>query len=201
MDRPNEPGLTAPAAAAASGDGAPRALKMLYNVTHVRGDHDHFERLYPASAIDRHDEPYRVADSVTLMFDIIKDDRRFHLIGSVKTTLELTCGRCLEAFRLPVDADFDLRYLPRTENAGEGEVEIEEDDLTTAYYADDVIDLGQLIAEQFHLALPMKPLCDEVCRGWCPQCGTNLNTGSCSCKATWEDPRLAALKSLLKDRE
>jgi uncharacterized protein len=174
---------------------------MLYNVTHVRGDHDHFERLFPSSTFDTDNQPYRVAEPVALSFDIAKDDRRFQVVGHVRTMLELMCGRCLEPFRLPVDASFDLRYLPRTENIGEGELEIEEDDLTTAYYADDVMDLGQLMAEQFHLALPMKPLCHEGCRGLCPHCGTNLNMGSCSCGTSWEDPRLAGLKSLLKNRE
>jgi uncharacterized protein len=177
------------------------ALTMLFNVTHVRGDHDRFEKRYEPSAFASDDQPYRVVEPVWLSFEITKDDRRFHLDGSVRTTLELSCGRCLEPFRLEIDAPFDLRYLPRSDNAGEGEIEIEEDDLTTAYYADDVIDLGQLMAEQFHLALPMKPLCRQSCRGLCPQCGTNPNTASCECRTSWEDPRLAPLKSLLKDRE
>lgn len=173
---------------------------ILYNITHIRGDQDHFERVFPASAFETDDQPYEVAEPVALTFDITKDDRRFHVVGNVATTLELTCGRCLEPFRFAVDAGFDLRYLPRTDNTGEGEIEIEEDDLMTAYYGNDVIDLGQLMTEQVHLALPMKPLCDETCQGLCPQCGTNLNTGSCLCTTTREDPRLAGLKSMLKDR-
>jgi uncharacterized protein len=44
----------------------------------------------------------------------------------------------------------------------------------------------------------MKPLCVEACRGLCPQCGINLNTGTCTCDVRWEDPRLAALKSLVR---
>ena len=54
------------------------------------------------------------------------------------------------------------------ENTGEGEREIEEDDLTTAFYENDEIDLGQLMREQFYLALPMKPLCRDDCQGLCP---------------------------------
>jgi uncharacterized protein len=50
--------------------------------------------------------------------------------------------------------------------------------------------------EQFQLALPMKALCSEACKGLCPTCGTNLNTGTCDCNIKWEDPRLAALKAL-----
>ena len=63
---------------------------------------------------------------------------------------------------------FDLRYQPHAQNTGEGEREVEEDDLTTAFYENDEIDLGQLMREQFYLALPMKPLCREDCRGAVP---------------------------------
>ena len=31
--------------------------------------------------------------------------------------------------------------------------------------------------EQFYLALPMKPLCGDECKGLCPTCGTNLKRG------------------------
>ena len=44
----------------------------------------------------------------------------------------------------------------------------------------------------------MKPLCREDCRGLCPQCGMNRNTGTCECGPGWEDPRLAPLKGLIK---
>ena len=94
-----------------------------------------------------------------------------------------------------VSTSFDLRYQPHSTNTGEGELEVEEDDLTTAFYRNDEIDLEQLMREQFYLALPMKPLCGDLCKGLCPACGTNLNKGSCDCKRDWEDPRLAALKS------
>ena len=50
--------------------------------------------------------------------------------------------------------------------------------------------------EQLYLALPMKPLCREDCKGLCPNCGTNWNRGTCDCKQGWEDPRLAALNKL-----
>jgi uncharacterized protein len=96
-----------------------------------------------------------------------------------------------------VDAAFELRYLPQTQNAGEEEREIQEDDLTTAYHREGLLDVTDLLREQFQLALPMKPLCNEDCRGLCPGCGTNLNKATCDCSPKWEDPRLAPLKSLL----
>ena len=137
---------------------------------------------------------------VSLAFDIFKDKRQFRLAGRVQTTLELPCSRCLEPFTAPVDAAFDLRYQPHAVNTGEGEREIEEDDLTTAFYENDEIDLGHLMREQFVLSLPMKPLCGDACRGLCPICGTNLNRGACGCTRAWEDPRLAAAEDRCEER-
>lgn len=171
---------------------------MLLHVGRMRGRQDRIERTYEASLFDADTDLYRVAARVGLQFDVYKDDVRFRLTGDVGTTLEMSCSRCLERFAVPVAASFDLRYVPHAQNVGEGEREIEEDDLATAYYQDETIDLGQLMREQFYLALPMKPLCHENCRGLCTQCGANLNQAECGHAPTWQDPRLAGLNVFLK---
>ena len=169
------------------------------NLAKIRDAQERFEQVYAPERLASADEAFRVAAPVTLAFDIYKDKDHFRVIGSVQTTLEMPCSRCLEAFSCPVDASFDLRYQPHARNTGEGEREIEEDDLTTAFYENDTIDLGQLMREQFYLALPMKPLCGNDCKGLCPTCGTNWNKGTCDCSNQSEDPRLAALKALRRD--
>jgi uncharacterized protein len=169
------------------------------NLAKVREAHERFERVYAPEQLGVPDDTFRVAAPVALAFDIYKDKDQFRLAGSVQTTLELPCSRCLEPFTWPVDSSFDLRYQPHARNTGEGEREIEEDDLTTAFYENETIDLGQLMREQFYLALPMKPLCRDECKGLCPTCGTNWNKGACDCMNQWEDPRLAALKTLRRD--
>ena len=174
---------------------------MLLDVRKIRGARERVDRTFQPSAFPGAAEDYVIAGPVSLAADVHKDTDRYRLTGRVRAPLDLTCSRCLEAFRLDVDAPFDLQYVPHAENAGEGEVAIEEDDLSTAYYRDEVIDLGQLVREQCYLALPMKPLCSEGCKGLCPTCGTNLNTATCECATTWEDPRLAGLKALLNKDE
>ncbi len=106
-------------------------------------------------------------------------------------------------FLSTIHEELDLLYLPQSKNVGAGaekeeERELEEEDLAVSFYRDDKIDLNQMIWEQVYLALPMKPLCKDDCRGLCPQCGTNLNLSQCNCERDFVDPRLAALKSLLK---
>ena len=172
---------------------------MLLDLNKIHGPRERYEKVYPPDAFPPEGETFRVVAPVSLAFDIVKDKAHFQLIGTVKTTLELPCSRCVEPFLLPVENSFDLRYQPHAVNTGEGEREIEEDDLTTAFYENDQIDLRELMREQFYLALPMKPLCRDDCKGLCTICGTNLNRGTCDCKREWEDPRLAVLKTLKRE--
>jgi uncharacterized protein len=172
---------------------------LALNLGRIGTAHEHVEHVYQPDALAGTDD-YTVVSPVTLAFDIHKDKRQFRLVGRVDGTLELQCARCLDTFRWPVEAQFDLRYQPRADNTGEGERPIEEDDLATAFYDNDQIDLGQLMQEQFYLSLPMKPLCSADCKGLCPTCGTNLNRGTCTCDRQWNDPRLAALNGLRSTR-
>ena len=143
------------------------------------------------------EDRYRVRDTATLDLDVRKDGAKIRLVGRLDAALDLGCCRCLEPFPLVVGVNVDLLYLPASDGAGVGDVQIEESDLRTAYYRDDQIDLGVLVEEQFELALPMKPLCRSDCRGLCAVCGGNRNTTACQCVARWDDPRLAVLKGLL----
>jgi uncharacterized protein len=172
--------------------------ELLLDLRQMREARDHVDRTFAPSALPAADaDMFRVQAPVRLVFDISKDGTEFHLVGRVQSTLALACGRCLDEMVQPVDLPFDLLYLPHQDHVGDAEVEVEDDDLTTAYYRDEEIDLGQLVMEQFYLALPMKPLCRESCRGLCPECGTNLNTATCTCVHEWADVRLEGLKSLL----
>jgi uncharacterized protein len=169
---------------------------MKLELSRIRQAQDRFDRTFSPSEVAQDGDMYSIVAPVHLGFDIHKDKDKFRLVGNLRTELELTCSRCLEPFRMPVDVAFDQRYLPQSEVKAEAdaEIEVEENDLETSFYQDDQIDLNELMREQFYLTLPMKPLCTEGCKGLCAQCGTNLNTGTCDCAPVWEDPRLAALK-------
>ena len=172
---------------------------MQLDLTKYRQPVSRFDRTFEPGDVGDETDTYRVVAPVQLGFDIQKDKDKFRLVGRVTTELELPCSRCLEPYRMPVDAPFDLRYFPAAEASKEAEAEVGDEDLEISYYRDDQVDLNELIREQFYLALPMKPLCSESCRGLCPQCGTNLNTGACDCAPAWEDPRLAPLKNLRRN--
>jgi uncharacterized protein len=176
---------------------------MLLDLSKLRGNREHFERTFQPSLFEPPDEDYRVAIPVELSLDVEKSGPGiFRVTGRAVTRLELQCGRCLEGFEVPVDARFELQYLPQDAAAGAAsEQEIHNDDLTVSFYREGTLDVIEMLREQFQLALPMKPLCAQSCRGLCPECGANLNRTECDCQPKWEDPRLAPLKGLLNQQK
>lgn len=173
-------------------------MTPLLDLRELRGPEHRVDRSYQPAAfpVDRNSD-YTVADTVSLALHVRKDGEKYRLFGRVRTVLSLSCGRCLEPFDVQSEIMVDLLYLPQSANNGEAEGEIREDDLSTAFYRDDHIDLCQMAQEQFQLALPMKPLCRDECRGLCSICGCNLNQQNCPCDVHWHDPRLAGLKNFL----
>jgi uncharacterized protein len=170
---------------------------MNLDLTQFRQPETNLVRQFAPEEFEGRTSQFRVVEPVDLTLTVHKDHARYRLVGRLTATLEQTCSRCLEPFREPVDARFDIRYLPQSDNTGAAEREVEEDDLSDAFYREDQIDLRQLMEEQFYLALPMKPLCRVDCKGLCPNCGTDLNDATCECEIRWEDPRLAGLKALM----
>ncbi len=124
--------------------------------------------------------------------------------GSVATVVRLVCSRCLQEFETPLESRFALtfaREVPRvTEEEGDEEVELEAEDLGLVIFSGDEIDLSDSIQEQVIMALPMRPLCREECRGLCPQCGADLNQATCGCAPPVSLGKFAALKDFKVDK-
>ncbi len=118
--------------------------------------------------------------------------------GHLEMEVEGCCGRCLRYFSFPLAKDFDFVLTPEPPSAKSRE--LNRDELGLSFYSSEEIDLSPFIREQVFLALPMRPLCDEECRGLCPSCGVNLNHESCLCPAPSGDPRMAFFRNLRVDR-
>ena len=64
------------------------------------------------------------------------------------------------------------------------------------YYEGEGLLLEHTLREQVLLALPLRSICRDDCKGLCPQCGKNLNEVQCDCVDEVEDPRWSALKEI-----
>lgn len=96
--------------------------------------------------------------------------------GELRTSIELVCSRCMKKYRQFLE---DRNFNLTREVSGMNE-----------------IDLSSEIREDIFILLPVKPLCKEECKGFCPRCGRDLNEGRCSCNLIKEDIRWGGLEGL-----
>lgn len=127
--------------------------------------------------------------------------------GSISTSMELECVRCLTRFPADVRMQIEEQF-PLHPGAAIGEPDADFDpeevmlegdlDMADDLFQDNRLDLTELIRQNLLVNAPLAALCDQTCRGLCPHCGQNLNQGSCACPPD-EDDSARPLKAALKD--
>lgn len=100
-------------------------------------------------------------------------DEGILVTGNMKYTLEYNCARCLETVNNNYSVDFGEIYTLKSD-----------DDY---HITDDKIDITPIIEENIILNINYRVLCNEDCKGLCPECGTNLNNNKCNCNTSIDD--------------
>lgn len=114
---------------------------------------------------------------------------KVHLTGNGTITLKMQCGRCLTDVDTKVPYSID-RFVYGPDLVTE---EIAEEQPFVDGY---VLDTVSLITDEILLAMPMKVLCRDDCKGICKVCGKNLNLTDCGHDQFVPDPRMAAIKDI-----
>lgn len=128
-----------------------------------------------------------VNSPVEVKAKIVNTGNNLLITGNINAGLVLKCSRCLESFNYNLTSDF------------EEELSNKEFDEDIIHFEGDMIDITDIVVNNILLYLPMKAVCNKNCKGLCPKCGKNLNSGECDCKDEIPDPRLAVLSKLLQD--
>jgi uncharacterized protein len=156
-----------------------------------------FDVDFPAGEIDlgglRQVGPLHSEGQAELLSNTLGEIR---IRGRMHVEIEADCDRCLELIRRPIDSDFDLYYRPTPDSDAPHELAIDEGEAEIGFYDGGGIELAEVMREYVLLALPMQQVCDEACKGICPQCGLNRNTGRCQCETKMVDERWTALRNL-----
>jgi uncharacterized protein len=163
-----------------------------------------FREEFNPGAIDLSDEvrqrsPLRTEGRADLVEEhhgkhqVVRDIR---VKGKLETSLEVACARCLDLVVHQVSRSFDLLYRPLGADSGHAELSVTDAEAEIGYYEGEGLLLEDTLREQVLLALPLKTVCREDCKGLCPHCGKNLNEIQCSCVDKVEDPRWSALKEI-----
>lgn len=83
--------------------------------------------------------------------------------GKVWADVRFTCSRCADDFSVKLE---EKRFYAAKE----------------VFNRNESVDLTEEIREAIVCAFPSHPVCKPDCKGLCPHCGVNLNSGKCSCK-------------------
>ena len=155
-----------------------------------------FEVTYAPGSVDLADTKFRqvTAMGISGVARLNEATREIRVVGRITGTLEGDCDRCLENAPLKLDRDFSLSYRPASTDDAVPEVELDEEESQAGFYEGNGLQLAQVLTEQILLWLPMHWVCSAECKGICPVCGVNRNTGSCDCRQELNDGRWEALR-------
>ncbi len=118
--------------------------------------------------------------------------------GEVETEVKLTCDRCLKEFPFEIKGRINVLLEPRAVLSRlKEEVRLTKEDLDVIFFDGITVEVDEVVREEILLAVPMRKLCKETCKGLCPICGQDLNEKSCECKPAFKDSPFAILKKLV----
>ncbi len=143
------------------------------------------------------DDPLVVGTGLALASPLVVSGRlstagegKYYWQARLVTVVKADCRRCLAPVDVPISQSLGLVFVSEEEAAGD-------EDCYVVPRRAAALDLSEAIREELLLAVPQFVECRDDCRGLCPQCGADLNGGSCGCQPVM-DPRWAALTKLRK---
>ena len=156
--------------------------KLTIDVARLDSDGEEMAGTLDDAVLELNDEYVRPFAGIRYALDVRQIGRELLVRGRLEQDFAAVCSRC--------GGDFDF-----TVKVPDFTASVEVDEKT------EFVDLTDGIRESIILGLPTYPVCREDCQGICPQCGKNLNEGSCSCVVERHDDRWNVLDSLRKEEE
>jgi len=170
---------------------------MRIELENLEGGKGEFVHVYQPDDLNPVDERVSLAGPATVSGKVRLAGNEVFVNGHVETRAQVECDRCLQPVETPVNTDFALEYITGSEYESSGVAELTEAEMSVSVFDGQGIDVDEIVKEQVLLAVPTRMLCSDDCKGICPECGTNKNTGDCNCTTNDTDPRWAALKNLI----
>jgi len=125
----------------------------------------------------------------------LKKEQIIFFKGNARVKAVLECARCLEEYAC--DLVTPIEILGVVSRPGEEGSRCDDgESIIRVPSGSRRIDLTDHIRSELLVLVPLKPLCQEGCKGLCPRCGANLNREQCSCQPDTRDSRWDALKKI-----
>jgi uncharacterized protein len=169
---------------------------MRIELENLEGSKGDFAHVYQPDELNPVDERVSLIAPAAVNGKVRLSGNEVFVNGHVETRAQVECDRCLKPVELPVNVDFTLEYISDSDYESIETAELTEAEMSVSVFDGAAIDVDEIVKEQILLAVPTRMLCREDCKGICPECGMDRNTGECNCVTNDTDPRWAALKNL-----
>lgn len=130
--------------------------------------------------------------TVTVHATLDKTPTQLLLTATIHTQGRFECDRCVAPFTATLSPSYTMVYV----NEGSDTTDLDPSEFQLLPSGAHMIELAEDVRQTTLLAVPLKLLCSEQCKGLCPKCGKNLNEGACSCKEEIVDTRWERLRHL-----
>jgi uncharacterized protein len=169
---------------------------MRIEFENLEGKKGDFAHVYQPDELNPIDERVNLTEPAAVTGKVRLSGNEVFVNGHIDTRARVECDRCLQPVELPVNTDFALEYISGAEYESTEVAELTEAEMSVSVFDGRAIDVDEIVKEQILLTVPTRMLCREDCKGICPECGTDRNTGECDCVTKDIDPRWAVLKNL-----
>lgn len=132
------------------------------------------------------DSDAALSEPTEIKLEVKRQNAVYYGQGTLKTTIEYSCSRCLKKFTQPLALDLSF-IITEAENQTEFDEEV-------ILLSNDEADLTFYIEGVIFAQVPLNPICSTDCRGLCPLCGKDKNANNCNCHIDDIDPRWEKLK-------
>ncbi len=147
--------------------------------------------------IGQFDEEVNLVSPIVGQVDFMYTGSDILVTGSLKTTIQKNCGRCLASFTTPVSIKLEEEFYPSVDILT-GAVQPKLPDVDETNYIDElhILGLTEVVRQEVFLEGAGFLYCRSNCKGLCPHCGQDRNVNPCTCQDDIIDPRWADLQAL-----
>ncbi|NIM05430.1 MAG: hypothetical protein GTO55_04850 [Armatimonadetes bacterium] len=112
----------------------------------------------------------------------------------------ISCARCLEEVPINVKGKIEEQFsLP---GVSEPDLDlIDQSEPGESAFADEMLNVSELIRQQLLISLPLRVLCRPSCKGLCATCGQDLNLKKCDCPEGLGHPAWESLRDLVNKQK
>lgn len=167
---------------------------MRVNVADLLGNRESARELAFSERLEPPTDDVTLPEPVEGTFTLSGTGETVRLVGQARTVADVVCGACLTRYNQVLEIAVDEEFCRTAPAADAGQEELRLEPFLAPLEPGDILNVTEVVRQHLVMALPIAPRCREDCRGLCPQCGADRNTGACHCNERTVDPRLEPLR-------